>query len=103
MQVIEDLASRIDHQPNATVSKVIASEAHLRLVLFAFDAGEELTEHTASVPAVLQTVEGSVAVGASGEDHTLAVGDWLALEASEPHSVVADGQAKLLLTMFRGC
>lgn len=101
MKVIRSLGDEIDVQPGATVTTVIEKGGPLRLVLFAFDEGEELTEHTASVPVVLQIISGSVTVGASGAAHRLTSDDWLYLEASEPHTVVAHEPTKMLLTMIR--
>lgn len=101
MNVVESLAGEIDMQPGSTVSKVVVKEGPLRLVLFAFDAGEELTEHTASLPVVIQVIEGSVAVEAGGDRIHLSPGGWLFLEAHEPHTVVAEEPSKMLLTMVR--
>ena len=101
MKVIKALGDEVDVQPGATVTKVIEKDGPLRLVLFAFDEGEELTEHTASVPVVLQIVSGSATVGASGAAHRLVPNDWLYLEAGEPHTVLAHEPTKMLLTMVR--
>ena len=101
MKVIKALGDEIDVQPGSTVTKVIEKDGPLRLVLFAFDEGEELTEHTASVPVVLQIVSGSVTVGASGATHLLTLDGWLYLEANEPHTVLAHEPTKMLLTMVR--
>jgi quercetin dioxygenase-like cupin family protein len=102
MHVIPALTDEIEIQAGATVSKVLVKDGPVRVVLFAFDAGEELTEHTAALPVVIQVVSGSITVAASGERHHLNADGWLWLEASEPHTVVADEPARMLLTMIRG-
>ena len=102
MNVIPALTDEIDIQSGATVSKVLVKDGPVRMVLFAFDAGEELTEHTAALPVVIQVVSGSITVSASGERHRLTTDGWLWLEAHEPHTVVADEPARMLLTMIRG-
>lgn len=101
VHAIPDLANEIDIQSGATVSRVLVKDGPVRLVLFALDAGEELTEHTASLPVVLQTVSGVITVSASGEARRLIPGGWLFLEANEPHTVVAEEPSKFLLTMLR--
>jgi len=101
MNVVSSLADEIAVQLGSTVSKVVVKDGPLRLVLFAFDSGEELTEHTASLPVVIQVIEGSVMVEASGDRAQLFAGGWLFLEANEPHTVVADEPTKMLLTMVR--
>lgn len=101
MNFIESLADEVEVQSGSTVSKVVAKDGPLRLVLFAFDAGEELTEHTAALPVVIQVIEGAVRIEASGDTVRLCAGGWLFLEANEPHTVVADQPTKMLLTMVR--
>ena len=71
------------------------------MVVFAFDQGQELTEHTASVPVVIQLVSGSVVVEVGSERHRLTTRSWLYLEPGEPHSVFADEPSRMLLTMIR--
>jgi quercetin dioxygenase-like cupin family protein len=102
MHVIPALTDEIEIQAGATVSKVLVKDGPVRVVLFAFDAGEELTEHTAALPVVIQVVSGSITVTASGAEHRLTADGWLWLEANEPHTVVADEPARMLLTMIRG-
>ena len=101
MRLVESLEDEVAVQPQSTVSKVVVRDGPLRLVMFAFDAGEELTEHTATVPVVLQVLAGAVSVEAGGDRVQLLAGGWLFLEANEPHSVVADEPTKMLLTMVR--
>jgi len=101
MKFVESLAGEVAIQAGSTVSKVVAKDDPLRLVMFAFDVGEELTEHTASLPVVIQVIEGAVTIEASGERVQLSAGGWLFLEPNEPHTVVADQPTKMLLTMVR--
>ncbi|NND03248.1 MAG: hypothetical protein HKN91_10715, partial [Acidimicrobiia bacterium] len=49
--VFRDLAAEVEIPTEGTLSKVIYKDDQVRLVLFAFDAGQELTEHTAAIPA----------------------------------------------------
>ena len=65
VKAIASLADDIDIEPGATVSKVLVKDGPVRLVLFALDEGEELTEHTSTLPVILQTVSGSITVSAS--------------------------------------
>jgi quercetin dioxygenase-like cupin family protein len=101
VRFVENLAREIDVATDATVSRVIVKDGPVRLVLFAFDAGQELTEHTASVPAIVQVLSGVLTVTASGETRRVVPGSWLLLEAGEPHAVVAEEPARMLLAMLR--
>ena len=100
--LIPDLPLRAEVPEAGTLSRVLHEDGRLRLVLFAFDAGQELTEHTASLPAVLQVVSGRLRVSAGGDTFEMGPGAWLLLDPHEPHSLLALEPARLLLTMLRG-
>jgi quercetin dioxygenase-like cupin family protein len=100
--LIPDLASRAEVPEAGTLSRVLHTDERVRLVLFAFDAGQELTEHTASVPALLQVVSGRFRVGAGGDTFEMGPEAWLRLDAGEPHSLLALEPSRLLLTMLPG-
>jgi quercetin dioxygenase-like cupin family protein len=102
MRAIPAVSDQIEIQDDAIVSKVLVKDGPVRVVLFGFDTGQELTEHTASLPVVIQVVSGSFTVTASGERQRITSESWLALEPGEPHSVVAEEPSLLLLTMIRG-
>ncbi len=98
---VSDLAAEVEIPPDGTLSRVLFREGAVRVVAFAFDQGQELTEHTASVPVIVQVVTGSLTVEVAGERHLLTPYSWLYLEAGEPHSVFADEPSRMLLTMIR--
>ncbi|MHB1066711.1 MAG: cupin domain-containing protein [Candidatus Nanopelagicales bacterium] len=97
---LADLAGRIEITPGSTVSTTVLKEPGARLVLFSFDAGEELSEHTAAVPVLLQAVTGRLSVTTADGTAALVPGDALYLEAREPHSVLAGEPSRLLLVML---
>ena len=74
----------------------------VRVVAFGFDRGQELTEHTASVPVIVQVLTGSLTVTVGGESHRMAPSSWMYLDPREPHSVFAEEPSRMLLTMVRG-
>ncbi|MFH1330698.1 MAG: cupin domain-containing protein [Actinomycetota bacterium] len=98
--LIPDLPARADIPEQGTLSRVLHADDRLRLVLFAFDAGQELTEHTASVVAVLQVLSGRFRVTAGGDTFEMDPEAWLRLDAHEPHSLQALEPSRLLLTML---
>ncbi|MCA9858155.1 MAG: cupin domain-containing protein, partial [Thermomicrobiales bacterium] len=65
------------------------------VVVFAFDAGSELREHTAHQPVMLQAIEGALAVQIAGETYSLIPGDLLHIEPGVPHSVTTTERAKV--------
>jgi quercetin dioxygenase-like cupin family protein len=85
---------------DSTVSRTALKAQGVRVVLFACDAGQELTEHTAAMPVLLQVVSGRVRVGAAGDLVDLESGSLIHLTARLPHTVLALEPSKLQLTML---
>jgi quercetin dioxygenase-like cupin family protein len=97
-----DLATNLDIPDEGTLSKVIYSDDLIRVVGFAFDTGQELSEHTAAIPVVVQVVSGRFRFEAADETWEIGPSSWMHLDASVPHSVVALEPSRLLLTLLKG-
>jgi quercetin dioxygenase-like cupin family protein len=100
--VFNDIASEVEIPPDGTLSRVLYQDERLRLVLFAFDTGQEFTEHTAAVPAVVQVLRGRLHLSLGGEETTADPGSWIHMPAQLPHSVRAQEPSVMLLTMLPG-
>ena len=72
----------------------------VRLVLFSFDTGELLSEHTAAMPAILHALEGSLEIEADGRSVVLKPGDVIHFGTRLPHAVRALEPSKLALYML---
>ncbi len=82
------------------VSRTVLQTPELRLVLFAFDAGQELTSHTSRRRAVVQVLTGDCEFLFAGTWHRLAAGTVLHLPPNHPHAVRAGaGPFTMLLTL----
>lgn len=95
---ISDLAA---YQEGAIVSRQISMAEGGNVTLFAFDQGQELSEHTAPFDALLHVLDGEVEVRISGKAFLLKAGEAIILPASQPHAVKAQKKFKMLLTMIR--
>lgn len=100
MEYIDDLGLLITVNENSTVSRTVLKAEGVRLVLFSFDTGEELSEHTAAMPVLLQVLDGSLEVTADSETVTLVPGGVIHLPTRMPHSVLALEPTRMLLTML---
>lgn len=98
---IEELTELVRVQPGAVVSKVVHRDAALDVTVFAFDAGEGLTEHTATRPAIVQVLSGRLRLTVDGDDVDVRPGTWVHMEPGAPHALVAEEPTILLLTMLR--
>lgn len=100
MTDLADLASLIEVQQDATVSRTVLTAEGARLVLFAFDAGQELTEHTAAMPVVLTVLDGHLRITADGRTVDLRPGGIVHFGTRLPHAVEAVTPSKLALLML---
>jgi quercetin dioxygenase-like cupin family protein len=87
-------------QPGAVVSKVVHRGDGLNVTVFGFDTGEELTEHQAARPAVVQVLSGRLRFTVDGEPLDLAAGSWLHMAPGAPHALVATEPTVMLLTLL---
>jgi quercetin dioxygenase-like cupin family protein len=91
----------IAYQEGSIVSRQIIKKDTGNLTLFAFDAGQEVSEHTAPFDAMVQIIDGEAIVNLAGETHTLKVGEGIIMPADSVHSLKAEKQFKMLLSMIR--
>jgi quercetin dioxygenase-like cupin family protein len=88
-------------QPGAVVSRTLIKKASGTVTVFAFDAGEGLSEHTAPFDALILGLEGEADVSISGAPHHVSAGEIVKLPAGKPHAVKAATPFKMLLIMIR--
>ena len=98
---ILNMANLVDYQEGSVVSRQITKAEAGNVTLFAFDAGQELSEHTAPFDALVHVVEGEAEIIISGKPFHLKSGDAIVMPADEPHAVKATEKFKMLLTMIR--
>ena len=98
---ILNLAEMVSYQTGSVVSRQITKSDGGNVTLFAFDAGQELSEHTASFDALVHIVEGEAEIIISGQSFHMKSRETIIMPADEPHAVKATSQFKMLLTMIR--
>ncbi len=96
-----DLEALAVYTDRGIVSKTVYESSGLNVVLFTFDAGQELSEHTASVPAIIHLLEGKAEVQLGERRIDARSGFWTYLPAKLPHAIRAKTRLAMLLTMLR--
>ena len=97
---VSDLTAQ-DIPADGILSRTILNDEHVKVVLFAFAAGQELSEHTASMPAILQIVKGEARLGLGEETVEVHAGAWVHMPAQLRHSVQAKTPVVLLLVLLK--
>jgi quercetin dioxygenase-like cupin family protein len=96
-----ELKELVSYAPGAIVSRVLTKNDHCNLTLFAFDAGQELTEHTSPFDAYVVLLDGKMRITVGGKAVEPAAGEAVLMPATVPHALQAPAPAKLLLVMVR--
>jgi quercetin dioxygenase-like cupin family protein len=99
-QVIR-LADLVDYQDGAVVSREIVNKKTGTVTLFAFAAGQGLSEHTAPFDALVQLLNGEADITISGKTLRLKEGEMVIMPANQPHALKAVSRFKMILTMIR--
>jgi quercetin dioxygenase-like cupin family protein len=100
--MIENLLKAVEIPNNGTLSRTIYRDDNVKIVLFGFSGGQELSQHTASVPAIIEILQGDARVTLDVEEKELSAGSWVYMEAKLPHAVYARTDVVMLLTMLTG-
>lgn len=92
----------LDIPPDGTSSRTIHQDEHVKAVVFAFDAGQELSEHRAGMAAATVVVaRGRLSFSLAGETFPLAEGAVVHMPAGALHALRAEEPTVMLLTLLR--
>jgi len=95
------LATETVFTDHGVVSRTLFATPGCRVVLFAFDAGQTLSEHSTPRDVLVQLLSGRCEFTVNGQVLTLAAGDLLHLPPGAPHSVLATERFSMLLTLAK--
>ena len=98
---VKQLVDLLQYQDSSIVSRVLLKNKGGTVTLFAFDAGEGLSEHTAPFDALVVVTDGDAQVQIAGESFRVRQGETIILPANRPHAVKATTKFKMLLIMIR--
>lgn len=102
MEPVTRLVDLVDYQEGSVVSRELARKPAGSVTVFAFDAGQGLSEHTAPFDAIVNVLEGEADVSIDGIPHRVGAGEFIVMPAGRPHSLSAVKRFKMLLVMIRG-
>lgn len=101
METKETLAGLAEYQADAIVSRTLLKGAGGSVTLFAFDRGQELSEHSTPHDAFVLLLDGRAEIRLAGVARELETGQSILLPAGVPHAVAAPSRFKMLLVMIR--
>jgi quercetin dioxygenase-like cupin family protein len=98
---ILDLVQEAEPPEDGILSRTIFQDDRVKAVIFGFGQGQELSEHTASKPAMLYFVKGEATVGLGGDFQEAQTGTWVHMPAGLKHSIKAKTPVVMLLMLLK--
>jgi quercetin dioxygenase-like cupin family protein len=89
----------VNYQPGAVVSRTLVNKKGSTVTVFAFDGGQELSEHVSPFDALVEVIDGDAEITLAGKQHQLHAGQLILMPANQPHAVRAVTAMKMLLVM----
>lgn len=98
---IPDLNAEVQIPVNGILSRTLYNDDHLKVVIFGFAAGQELSAHTAPMPAVIQILQGEARVTLGGETVEARAGSFIRMPPKMEHGIFATTPVVMLLMMLK--
>jgi len=98
---LPDLAKEADIPVNGILSRTLYQDEHVKVVIFGFAEGQELSAHTAPFRAILQVLDGEARVRLGADTVDAGPGGWIAMEPNLEHGIHATKPLRLLLTLMK--
>ena len=99
--LVANLASEIEPPTDGTLSRTVFQDARLKAIIFGFSAGQELSEHTASSPAIIHFLRGEADVTLGPDRLSACAGTWIHMPAQLPHSIRTKTPVVMLLLLIK--
>ena len=98
---ISYLAKEAQPPEKGILSRTIFNDEKVKAVIFGFAQGEELSEHTASMPAILHFIQGEATVGLGDDKHEAKAVTWVHMPTGQRHSIQAKTPVVMLLLLLK--
>ena len=99
---IPDLTAEVQPPKDGILSRTLHNDAHAKIVLFGFGAGQELSEHTSSLPAIIQIVKGEAELTLGNDVVQAKTGALIYMPPQLRHRVLAKTDVVMLLVLNKG-
>ncbi len=93
------MADKVEYQAESIVSQTLLKDETGNVSLFAFDAEQGLSEHSAPFDAEVHILDGIAEIIIDGISHHIDAGKKIMMPANIPHALKANEQFKMLLVM----
>jgi quercetin dioxygenase-like cupin family protein len=98
---INDLAKEAQPPEKGILSRTLYNDEKMKAVIFGFAQGEELSEHTASMPAVLHFLQGEAKLTLGADIVEAKPNTWVRMPTGQRHSIQAKTPVVMLLLLLK--
>ena len=98
---IIDLVKEVEPPKDGILTRTLFNDDDVKAVIFGFGQGEELSEHTASMPAILHFIQGEAILTLGDDTIEAQPGTWIHLPANLQHSVQTKSPVVMLLLLLK--
>ena len=98
---ISDLAKEAQPPEKGILSRTLYNDEKVKAVIFGFGQGEELSEHTASMPAILHFLQGEAKLTLGDDTLDARPGTWVHMPKGQRHSIQAKTPVVMLLLLLK--
>ena len=95
-----DLATEAPIPARGILSQTLSNDGDIEFLLFAFAAGEQLSEHTSARPAIIHILDGEGELTVGGDSYPARPGTWLRMAADVKHSLAARTSMRMVLYLL---
>ena len=96
-----NLLNEIQMPEKGILSHTLFNDEHTKIILFGFAPGQELTAHTAPMPATIQILSGEATITLGSDTCQASAGCLIHMRPQLVHGVVARTPLEMLLTLHK--
>lgn len=98
---LPELRREVEVPKDGILSRTVFSSDRVKAVMFGFDTGQELSEHTAGTPAIIEVLDGDADILLGTDRHEVGPGAWIHMAAGTRHAIRATSPLTMLLILLR--
>ena len=98
---IVDLAKEVEPPDDGILTRTLFNDEDVKVVIFGFGKGQELSEHTASMPAILHFMQGEATLTLGDDVVEARPGSWFHMPPELKHSVKTKSPVVMLLLLLK--
>lgn len=98
---LADITKEVEIPKDGILSRTVYADAQIKVIIFGFDTGQELSKHTASTAAMIHILKGEAHLTLGEASMDVAAGAWAHMPPRLEHAILAKTPLVMLLSIFQ--